>query len=191
MPDTLILASTSPYRKALLERLRIPFNCIAPDFSEHPVDSLSPEELVRQNTLGKGRSVAHKHPGARIIASDQIAVLDQTILGKPGTAEAACRQLEMLSGKSVHFLTGLAIIRGSQEVYECVPYEVQFRSLSRAEIHRYIEMDQPLNCAGSFKAESLGISLFEHIRGDDPTALIGLPLIRLSHYLRPLAFDTN
>ena len=191
MPDTLILASTSPYRKALLERLRIPFRCIAPDFSELAASSIPPKELVRKNTLGKGRSVAHKYPGARVIASDQVAVFDQNILGKPGTAEAACRQLEMLSGKAVQFLTGLAIIHGSQEVYECVPYEVQFRNLSKVEIRRYIEMDQPLNCAGSFKAESLGISLFEHMRGDDPTALIGLPLIRLSHYLRPLAFDTN
>lgn len=184
----LILASTSPYRRELLERLKLPFVQQRPDFDEAPAGSMAPLELIRHNTLGKGRSIADRHPDARVIASDQIAVCDDLVLGKPGTAERAVEQLMMLSGRRVEFLTGLALLDTDEERFDIVPFTVQFRELEAADIETYVRVEQPLDCAGSFKSEGLGIALFESMHGDDPTALIGLPLIRLSEWLRPLRF---
>jgi len=185
-PYPLILASTSLFRRELLTRLQIPFTVEAPDFMEAPTDSMPAHDLVRHNTLGKAHAVAARHPEACVIASDQVAVCGETVLGKPGSAQQACRQLAMLSGQTVEFLTGLAILTPDTHHDEIVPFRVVFRCLNEQEILTYVERDQPLHCAGSFKAESLGISLFERMEGEDPTALIGLPLIRLSAFLRPL-----
>jgi len=182
----LILASTSPYRSELLARLGLPFECISPDFPEQPPGSMPPAELVRHNTLGKACSVAKQHPNAKVIGSDQLAVCGDTVLGKPGNHQAAAEQLAFLSGKAVDFLTGLTLIRDGDEQYACVPFRVYFRTLGAAEIDAYLHADKPYDCAGSFKSESLGIALFDRMQGDDPTALMGLPLITLSGWLCPL-----
>jgi len=187
MPERpLILASTSPYRRELLERLHLPFAQEAPDFAELAAGSMPPAELVRHNSVGKARAVAGRHPEALVIASDQLAVCDAMVLGKPGSPARAIEQLSMLSGRSVTFLTGLALIDGQEERFEIVPFSVRFRALEAAEIEAYVRTEQPLDCAGSFKSEGLGIALFESMHGDDPTALVGLPLIRLSEWLKPL-----
>jgi 7-methyl-GTP pyrophosphatase len=185
-PYPLILASTSPFRRQLLARLQLPFTVEAPDFAEAEAGAMPPHALVRHNTLGKARAVAVHHPDACIIASDQVAVCGDAVLGKPGNDEQACRQLAKLSGQTVEFLTGLAIMAPRSHFYETIPYRVMFRNLTMDEIRTYVKLEQPLACAGSFMAEGLGISLFERMEGEDPTALIGLPLIRLSSYLRPL-----
>jgi len=183
----LILASTSPYRRELLTRLGLPFECIAPDFDEVLPGSMTPEALVRHNTLGKARSVASQFPNASVIGSDQIAVCGDKVLGKPGHHQAAVEQLSFVSGKAVDFLTGLALVENGIEQYDCVTYRVVFRELAATEIETYLLSDKPYDCAGSFKSESLGIALFDHMQGDDPTALMGLPLITLSSWLKPLS----
>jgi MAF protein len=182
----LILASTSPYRRELLVRLRLPFEQVPPGFVEASAGSMPPEELVRFNTIGKAGSVLSAHPDGTVIASDQIAVCSGRVLGKPGDIETACAQLRLASGNNVTFLTGLAVISAQSERFEIIRFQVCFRKLSDDEIQTYIETEMPLDCAGSFKSEGLGISLFERMQGDDPTALVGLPLIRLSQWLRPL-----
>jgi len=182
----LILASTSPYRKELLSRLRLPFEQISPDFEEKQSGSMSPEQLVQFNTLGKARNVLSMYPDATVIASDQLAICDNLVLGKPGDIETACRQLHLVSARTVTFLTGLAVMSAQEEHFEIIPFQVCFRALSNTEIRTYVETERPLDCAGSFKSEGLGISLFEKMHGDDPTAVIGLPLIRLSQWLEPL-----
>ncbi len=188
----LILASTSPYRRELLNRLQLPFEQVDPNFTEATMDSMPPGELVRYNTLGKARAVLHHDDYAQadvtIIASDQIALCGSTALGKPGTVANACAQLKLLSGQSVLFLTGLAVVTAVSEQFEIISFQVHFRELSDAEIETYVRTEQPLHCAGSFKSEGLGISLFERLEGDDPTALIGLPLIQLTQWLKPLEF---
>jgi len=183
----LILASSSPYRKALLGRLRLPFETISPDFKEARTGSLAPQALVQHNTLGKAKSILDKYPQATVIASDQIAVCGDVVLEKPGDFETACQQLRLASGQSVIFLTGLTVVSAQSEQFEIIPFQVFFRELADEEIRTYVGTEKPLDCAGSFKSEGLGISLFERMRGDDPTALIGLPLIRLSQWLQPLA----
>jgi MAF protein len=182
----LILASTSPYRRNLLERLQLPFEQISPDFAEAVPESMPAEELVRFNTTGKAHSVFSKHRDATVIASDQIAICGNTVLGKPTSTEKACEQLRLASGRSVEFLTGLSLTSADRQLFEIIPFRVFFRDLTDEEIKTYVEIEQPLDCAGSFKSEGLGISLFERMAGDDPTALIGLPLIRLSQWLKPL-----
>jgi septum formation protein len=186
MPRPLILASTSPYRRTLLARLRIPFSVVKPEFAEEAAGGGSAETLVRVNTLGKGREVFSRRPDARVIASDQLVVCEGRVLGKAGDAEAAVRQLQWLSGKAADFMTGLAVIAADAEHYERVTFRVYFRQLSLEEISTYVNLEKPWDCAGSFKMEGLGISLFERLEGDDPTALMGLPLIRLCSYLHPL-----
>ena len=182
----LILASTSPYRRELLSRLKLPFELASPDFEELKPGSMPVEKLVKYNTLGKARSVLAQFPDANVIASDQLAVCGDTVLGKPGNADKACEQLTKLSGQSVTFLTGLALASARSEQYGMIPFSVRFRQLSKEEIRNYVEKENPIDCAGSFKSEGLGIALFESMSGDDPTALIGLPLIRLSQWLKPL-----
>jgi len=182
----LILASTSPYRKQLLARLGLPFSTCSPAFSEAEPGSMPPAELVRHNALGKAGSVARQHPGATVIGSDQLAVCGTRVLGKPGGHRAAFDQLTFLSGKAVDFLTGLAVLEHGREQYACVPFRVVFRELAATDIEAYLHAEKPYDCAGSFKSEALGIALFASMQGDDPTALMGLPLITLSGWLHPL-----
>jgi len=182
----LILASTSPYRKALLDRLRLPFTVCDPEFEEAAPESMPPVELVRHNTLGKADAVSALHPDANIIAADQIAVCGDIVLGKPGNHVAACAQLAVLSGKSVDFITGVTLRCSNDQQYATVPFRVCFRELSDSEIDAYLCAERPYDCAGSFKAEAFGIVLFERMCGDDQTALMGLPLITLAGWLKPL-----
>lgn len=180
-PQTLVLASTSPFRKVLLERLGIPFVTAAPEVDERALPGESPEALVRRLSEAKARAVADQFPRALIIGSDQVAIVDGNIVGKPGTHEAAVRQLRNTSGRVVNFVTGLCLLNSSsgEAEVDVVPFEVTFRQLSDTQIERYLQHEKPYNCAGSFRSEALGIALFEKMHGDDPNALIGLPLIRL------------
>ena len=177
----LVLASSSPYRRELLERLRLPFTWSAPaiDETRHPQESA--ERLVRRLALEKAQALATLHPNHLIIGSDQVAVLGEQILGKPHGFERARSQLLAASGTSVSFLTGLALLNSTTGNYQvdCVPFTVHFRELDDARISRYLEAEQPYDCAGSFKAEGLGVSLFRATEGSDATSLVGLPLIRL------------
>jgi len=177
----LVLASSSPYRRELLQRLHLPFECRSPDIDETPLAGETAEQLVKRLSLEKARKVAEEFPDALIIGSDQAAVLEGTILGKPGSAKKALTQLRDANGKTVQFLTGLSLFNSCTGNYQLdtVPFEVQFRALSDEALKRYIELDMPLDCAGSFKWEQLGIALFSAMQGDDVTSLQGLPLIRL------------
>lgn len=182
----LVLASTSPYRAELLGRLRLPFTSARPETDESPLPGEPPEALVRRLAEAKARAVAKAHPDALIIGSDQSASHGGNILGKPGDAECARAQLAALSGGTVTFHTGLCLLdsaRGEARVAS-VPYHVTFRALTEAEIAAYVAQEEPYDCAGSFKSEGLGISLFAALEGSDPTALIGLPLITLAAWLR-------
>jgi septum formation protein len=181
----LILASTSPYRRELLGRLGLAFEVAAPRVDEQAHAGEGPEALVCRLAEAKARAVAAQHPDALVIGSDQVAVWGTEVLGKPGTHERAVQQLQHLSGRRVTFVTGLCLInaRTGRAQVDLVPFRVVFRSLSPETIEGYLRREQPYNCAGSFKSEGLGIALFERLEGDDPTALIGLPLIRLIRML--------
>ncbi len=186
---TLVLASTSPFRRQLLERLGVPFETFAPQLDESRHAGESAQQLVLRLSEAKARAGAGAFPDALIIGSDQVAVCGDDILGKPGDHDEACRQLARLAGQRVSFLTGLCLFdSGSGRVRsDLVPYHVTFRQLTAAQIERYLRAEQPYNCAGSFKSEGLGISLFESMDGADPSALIGLPLIRLVGWLNEAA----
>lgn len=177
----LILASSSPYRRQLLQRLNLPFSHQSPSIDETPKPGESANELVLRLASEKAMTVAENNPYALIIGSDQVAVLDEKILSKPGNAETALQQLSACSGRSVTFLTGLCLLNSQsgrqQQLVE--PFTVHFRELTQDQLERYIQIEQPFDCAGSFKMEGLGISLFERLEGDDPNSLIGLPLIQL------------
>ncbi len=181
----LVLASTSPYRRTLLGRLGLPFETAAPDVDESPLENETPHELVARLSEAKARAVAAQYSNALIIGSDQVAVLDKQILGKPGNHENAVQQLQAASGNKVDFLTGLCLLNSQTQNshVKVVPFSVVFRSLNDAQIEQYLLRDKPYNCAGSFKSEGLGISLFKKMEGDDPNALIGLPLIELTSML--------
>ncbi|MDX1252991.1 MAG: septum formation inhibitor Maf [Gammaproteobacteria bacterium] len=181
----LILASSSPYRKELLHRLGLPFITITPQADETPLPGESPEALVARLASAKAHAVAHQHPDALIIGSDQVAVLEDQILGKPGNHDNAVAQLSNASGKRVEFLTGLCLLNGATRRMQVnvIPFAVVFRVLSAAQIDNYLRREQPYNCAGSFKSEGLGIALFDKLEGEDPTALVGLPLISLVQML--------
>ena len=182
----LVLASTSPFRAELLLRLALPFDTFAPDIDETPEPGESPEAMVRRLTAAKADAARPHYPAHLVIASDQCAVCDGKIIGKPGNHENAVAQLSSFAGKEVRFLTGVALLNtetGNLQL-DIVPFGVTFRDLGAEEIERYLRKEQPYNCAGSFKSEGLGITLFEKISGDDPSALIGLPLIRLAAFLR-------
>ena len=187
MPE-IILASTSPYRRELLARLRLPFTTAKPHVDETRLAGEAPAALASRLALAKAQAVAAQHPAAIVIGSDQVAHIGDEIFSKPGTAERARAQLRQMSGQTVLFQTALALIRQQDGIVlqESEPTEVRFRTLTDAEITRYVEMEQPLDCAGSAKAEALGISLLDALRSDDPTAIIGLPLIRLTRMLRTL-----
>ena len=177
----LVLASSSPYRRELLQRLQLPFTCRRPDIDESPHANETPEQLVRRLAEEKAKAVAMPPQEDLIIGSDQIAVLGFRILGKPHNLQQATEQLLAASGRSVTFLTGLAVLnsRSGYCQVDCVPFTVHFRELDEACIRRYLEAEQPFDCAGSFKAEGLGVSLFRRTEGSDATSLVGLPLIRL------------
>ena len=182
----IVLASTSPYRKMLLERLRLPFRCHVPDIDETPLPGESPVALVRRLARDKAASAGRVYPDALVIGSDQVAVSGRNILNKPGDHERARIQLVRLSGQNIRFHTGLCVLNGStgSVQVDAITFKVKFRKLVPAEIERYLAADRPYDCAGSFKSEGLGISLLASMQGDDPTALIGLPLIRLCAMLR-------
>ena len=185
-PPPLILASTSPYRRELLARLRVPFECHAPGSDEQRLDGEPADALALRLARLKAEAVAARCPGSVVIGSDQVAVRGADILGKPGTAERCTDQLLKSSGREVVFLTAVHVVDGRQGRSESHLDRtvVRFRALTPDEIARYIAADHPLDCAGGFKAESLGIALFERIESADPTALTGLPLIWLSAALR-------
>lgn len=192
MHRPLILASTSPYRRALLEKLRLPFACIAPQVDEQPQTGESAQALVERLARAKAAAIAAQYPDALVIGSDQVAVIDGVILGKPHSHDRAFAQLQAASGKAVTFLTGLALVHqaGGRVLSLVEPFEVKFRRLSEQSIEHYLRLEQPYDCAGSFKSEGLGISLFEALQGRDPNALIGLPLIALIDLLTELGYDT-
>jgi len=185
MSTTLVLASTSPFRKAILEKLEIPFETMAPEIDETPLPNESPEQLVARLSELKAKAVAEYFPDALIIGSDQVSVIDGQIVGKPGSHDKAVAQLKRASGKRVTFLTGLCLFntKSKRVQADIIPFSVIFRQLKDTQIENYLRKEQPYNCAGSFKSEGLGIALFERLEGDDPNTLIGLPLIRLIHML--------
>ncbi|CAB1369384.1 Maf family protein [Denitratisoma oestradiolicum] len=182
----LVLASTSTFRRELLSRLQLPFETAAPDTDETPLTGEAPAATAERLALAKAQAVASRFPGALIIGSDQVAFHGHQRFGKPETRENASKQLRAMSGKAVIFHTGLCLLNtatGRSHV-RGIPTEVHFRELSDAEIGRYLDKEDALNCAGSAKSEGLGISLMEAMRGDDPNALVGLPLIALCQMLR-------
>jgi len=186
MSQTLILASTSPYRRELLARLGLPFQVANPQTDETPLPAETPEAMALRLSEAKARAVADSFPDALIIGSDQVATVDGKIYGKPGTHERAVEQLRNLSGKTVNFFTGLCLYnaRTGQAEVRGVPTLVSFRHLSDSEIENYLRREPAYNCAGSAKSEGLGIALLSKMQGEDPNALVGLPLIALCDLLR-------
>ncbi|WP_312242662.1 nucleoside triphosphate pyrophosphatase [Pantoea sp.] len=191
MPTLLLLASTSPFRQALLKKLGLPFITAAPDVDETPQPQESAPALVQRLAVAKAQALATRYPRHWIIGSDQVCVLNGAITGKPHTEEIARAQLRAASGQSVTFYTGLALYCAQENrLMQCYePFVVHFRVLSDAEIDGYIRKEQPLQCAGSFKSEGLGICLFDRLEGRDPNTLVGLPLIALSGMLRKAGID--
>ena len=181
MQRKLILASRSPYRKMLLQKLGLAFETIAADIDETPAPNERPDVLVARLALTKARVIAQRHPGSLVIGSDQVAVHGNNIVGKPKNHADAVKQLRTASGKTVSLYTGLALINAdsNQTQTEVIPFYITFRTLSDAQIENYLRKDQPYDCAGSVKSEGLGIALLEKFDGEDPNTLIGLPLIRL------------
>lgn len=186
MATSLILASGSRYRRQLLERLRIPFHVYTSHTDETPRPGEAPRDLAVRLARAKAQSVASQFPDALVIGSDQVAVCQDRLVGKPGNAGRAIEQLRQASGRSVAFLTAVCVLREADQLKEqhLDTTTVRFRELSEAEIARYVDAEQPFDCAGGFKAEGLGISLFERIESEDPTGLIGLPLIWVAGALR-------
>lgn len=185
----LILASSSQTRKDLMDRLRLDYRCISPDIDESAKDELHADDLAKRLAYEKAKVISQQHPNAIVIGSDQVAWREHTpsdFIGKPLSIENAIQQLQLNSGKTVFFSTALSVqhLDSGFETALVEHYQVKFRELTLNEIKRYIEIDQPLNCAGSFKCESLGISLFEKMIGDDQTTLMGLPMIQLCKILR-------
>ena len=192
--SNLILASSSPYRKLLLQRLDIEFDCQSPNIDESPHPSEPPAALAKRLALEKAWTVAHHFPEAVVIGSDQVAELAGQVLSKPGTHQRALQQLQAQSGHTVLFHSGLALVQllsdGTTRQIQLVDTtQVCFRQLDDGQIKRYLEREQPYDCAGSFKAEGLGISLFDAVSSQDPSSLIGLPLIGLCSALREFGVD--
>ena len=186
MNKKIILGSTSPFRQELMKKLQLPFETDSPCIDETRLNNETPKEMVRRLSVAKAKKVSENHPEALIIGSDQCAVLEGEVMGKPGNHENAFQQLSRSSGKRVTFYTGLCVFDSETQMYQldCIPFYVSFRDLTAGEINDYLMLDQPYNCAGSFKSEGLGITLFSRMEGDDPSSLIGLPLIRLCEMLR-------
>jgi septum formation protein len=190
-PRPLILGSTSRYRRELLERLRVPFTCVSPEVDETPRPSESPQDLACRLALAKAQAVAAWHPNAVVIGSDQVADLHGQPLGKPGTHERAVAQLQAMRGQTVVFQTAVAVVcahTGFAEV-DLAQVRVTFRELTDAQIEHYLRAETPYDCAGSAKSEGLGIALLARIDNDDPTALVGLPLIRTCSLLARAGLD--
>ncbi len=186
----LILASTSVYRRDLLARLRLPFDTARPETDETPLPGETPTDVALRLSEAKARAVASTHPGTCVIGSDQVAELDGRALGKPGGREAAIAQLASMSGREVRFRTGLCLVRPEGCAHALLDTTtVRFRRLTGDEIQRYVDAEQPYDCAGSFKSEGLGIGLFDAIESSDPTALIGLPMIATARLLREAGYQ--
>jgi septum formation protein len=187
----LILGSTSRYRRELLQRLRVPFDVVSPDVDETPLPGEAPQALATRLALAKAKAVAALHPNAVVIGSDQVADLNGEPLGKPGTHERAVVQLQRMRGQTVIFQTAVSVVCQASgfEQTELAQIKVRFRELSDAEIEAYLRAEEPYDCAGSAKSEGLGIALLDAIDNDDPTALIGLPMIRTARLLRAAGID--
>jgi septum formation protein len=185
----IVLASTSRYRRELLARLRVPFEVAAPSVDEAGLPGEAPEATACRLALAKARAVAAPRPDAIVIGSDQVADVDGEPLSKPGTHDAALAQLERMQGRSIVFHTALAVVHGAHAQVDSIPTTVRFRTLPRAALEAYLNAEQPYDCAGAAKIEALGIALVESVRSDDPTALIGLPLIRLTSMLAACGVD--
>ncbi len=187
----LVLGSTSPFRKALLERLHINFECDSPDIDETPLPDEPVEDMVVRLAIAKAQVISAHHPDSLIIGSDQSAVLNGEKLSKPGNFENAFKQLTRASGQKITFQTGLCLLNTHTGNIQssCVPYTVVFKELTAVMIENYLRKEEPYNCAGSFKSEALGIALFERFEGADPNALIGLPLIELVNFLENEGFS--
>jgi septum formation protein len=187
----LILGSTSRYRRELLERLRVPFDVVSPDVDETPLTGEAPHALATRLALAKAKAVAALHPHAVVIGSDQVADLNGEPLGKPGTHERAVLQLQRMRGQTVVFQTAVSVVcvDSQFEQTELAQIKVRFRDLSDAEIEAYLHAEEPYDCAGSAKSEGLGIALLDAIDNDDPTALIGLPMIRTARLLRAAGIE--
>ncbi len=181
----LILASSSKYRRALLERLKIPFEWVSPEIDETARECESAYQLVERLSLAKAHAVANANPDALVIGSDQVAVFNNKIIGKPGSFSPAFKQLKQFSGNQLKFISGIAIVcsNGAEQYFEHSEVIVRFKNLSDQQIKNYLIKDEPYDCAGSFKVESLGIALFDFVRSEDPTSLEGLPLITLCKML--------
>ena len=177
----LILASTSPFRKEILNKLGVEFDTVSPEVDETALTNETPQQLVERLSIAKAKAVADKNESSLVIGSDQVSVIDGEIIGKPHTHENAIKQLQNASGKTVTFYTGLCLYNSITHHYqsEVVPFNVVFRDLNEQQIDSYLKKETPYNCAGSFKSEALGIVLFEKLEGEDPNTLMGLPLIRL------------
>jgi septum formation protein len=190
-PRRVVLASTSRYRQGLLERLGMPFECADPQVGEAALPGEAPAATARRLAEAKARAVAIRFPDSLVIGSDQVASCDGARLDKPGSHENAVRQLTRVSGKTALFDTAVALLdtKSSRLEARVVPCRVTFRSLSAAQIDRYLRLEQPYDCAGSAKAEGLGIALIERMETEDPTSLVGLPLIALCELLRDAGFD--
>ncbi|MGB0467850.1 MAG: Maf family protein [Pontibacterium sp.] len=178
---SIVLASSSPFRREILDKLMLDYECFSPDIDESPLPNERPQALVTRLSALKAKAVAARYDNALIIGSDQVAVIDGEILGKPLTQANAFKQLRKASARSVTFYTGLSLLNShtGQIQTDVVPFTVHFRALSERMINNYLHKEEPYHCAGSFKSEGLGIALFEKLEGDDPNTLIGLPLIRL------------
>ncbi len=187
----LILGSTSKYRRELLQRLRVPFDVVSPDVDETPHPHEAPRDLAMRLALAKAQAVAAQHPNAVVIGSDQVADLNGEPLGKPGTHERAVLQLQKMRGQTVVFQTAVSVVCQASRFAqtELAQIKVRFRDLSDAEIEAYLRAEEPYDCAGSAKSEGLGIALLDAIDNDDPTALIGLPMIRTARLLRAAGID--
>ncbi len=194
-PTTLVLGSSSPFRKTLLERLMVPFEVASPDIDETPKTDETPMELVERLAVAKAQAIAKTHPDALIISSDQVAIHPSDngdeIVGKPITHECAVEQLKTASGKCIKLYTGIALLNSKTDELqsEVVPYKVHFKKLSDATIESYLRKEKPYNCAGSVKSEGLGVVLIEKFEGDDPSTLIGLPLINLINMLEKQGYS--
>lgn len=187
----LILASSSRYRREVLEKLHLPFKCISPEIDETPLPAESPEQTALRLAESKARKVAEHQPHALIIGCDQVATVDGLQIGKPGHHENAVKQLHMLSGKEVIFHSAICLFDSASQHMQStiVPYFVKFKALTAVQIETYLRMEQPYDCAGSAKSEGMGIALLEYMRGDDPNALIGLPVIALVNMLQQAGID--
>jgi MAF protein len=189
--QTLILGSSSPFRAELLGKLNLPFSTVSPDIDETPLPNEAATDLVKRLAEQKATVIAEQYPDALIIGSDQVALLNDDIMGKPGNHKTALAQLQAASGQTVRFLTGLALLNSMTGKLQSIvePFDVTFKTLSEPQIEFYLKKEQPYQCAGSFKSEGFGISLFQRLQGNDPNSLIGLPLIQLITMLQNEGLD--